>query len=151
MDSWRYGHYFAVWRITPDFRLLKKQVIGHVASVLWVVMATVGLVMLIASVNVANLLLVRADSRQQELSIRAALGAGRARIARELLTESMLLGILGGVFSISVAYGGLELLKTVGTRRVAASQRGVIRWSFGPVHADPLLVLRTTLWLDPRN
>ena len=114
MDSWRDGHYFAIWRITPDFRWLKKQVIGQVGSVLWVVMATVGLVMLIASVNVANLLLVRADSRQQELSIRAALGAGRARIARELLTESILLGVLGGVFSIAIAYGGLELLKQLG-------------------------------------
>ncbi len=114
MGSWPDGHYFAIWRITPNFRSLKKQVIGQVGSVLWVVMATVGLVMLLASVNVANLLLVRADSRQQELSIRAALGAGRARIARELLTESMLMGVLGGVFSIAVAYGGLSLLKTLG-------------------------------------
>ncbi|MGA2561067.1 MAG: ABC transporter permease [Terracidiphilus sp.] len=115
MDSWATnGRYFETWRITPNFRSLKKQVIGQVGSVLWVVMATVGLVMLLASVNVANLLLVRADSRHQELSIRAALGAGRARIARELLTESMLLGVLGGVFSIGVAYGGLRLLKALG-------------------------------------
>jgi len=114
MGSWPYGHYFAVWRITPNFRSLKKQVIGQVGNVLWVVMATVGLVMLLASVNIANLLLVRADSRQQELSIRAALGAGRARIARELLTESILMGVLGGVLSIAVAYGGLRLLKTLG-------------------------------------
>jgi predicted permease len=119
MDSWSNGpgtnpHYYKVWRITPAFRSLKKQVIGEIGSVLWVVMATVGLVMLIASVNVANLLMVRAESRQQELSIRAALGAGRARITRELLTESLLLGLLGGGLSIGVAYGGLRLLKALG-------------------------------------
>ena len=83
---------------------------GRSPSVLWVVMATVGLVMLIACVNIANLLLVRADSRQHELSIRAALGAGRARIARELLFESVTLGLIGGVFALGVAYGGLRLL-----------------------------------------
>ena len=77
-------------------------------------MATVGLVMLIACVNIANLLLVRADSRQHELSIRAALGAGRARIARELLFESIALGIIGGVFALGVAYGGLRLLVAIG-------------------------------------
>jgi predicted permease len=119
MDSWSNGpgtnsHYYEVWRISPNFRYLKRQVIGAIDRLLWVVMATVGLVMLIASVNVANLLMVRAESRQQELSIRAALGAGRARITRELLTESLLLGVLGGVLSIAVAYGGLRLLKAFG-------------------------------------
>ena len=83
MDSWSNGpgtnpHWYEQWRITPAFRSLKQEVIGDVSSVLWVVMATIGLVMLIACTNVANLLLVRADARQQELSIRAALGAGRA-------------------------------------------------------------------------
>lgn len=119
MDSWSNGpgtnpHYYEIWRITPNLRSLKKQVIGEIGSVLWVVMATVGLVMLIASVNVANLLMVRAESRQQELSIRAALGAGRARITRELLTESLLLGLMGGVLSIGVADEGLRLLKALG-------------------------------------
>ena len=70
MDSWTNGpgsnpHYYEVWKITPNFRSLKQQVIGNVGNVLWVVMATVGLVMVIACVNVANLLLVRADARQQ--------------------------------------------------------------------------------------
>jgi predicted permease len=119
MDSWTNGprtnpHYYEVWRITPNLRSLKKQVIGNIGNVLWVVMGTVGLVMLIACVNVANLLLVRAESRHQELSIRAALGAGRARIARELLIESVLLGLLGGAASIGVALAGLRLLKALG-------------------------------------
>jgi predicted permease len=119
MDTWTNGpktnpHFYETWKITPNFRLLKQQVIGSVSSVLWVVMATVGLVMLIACTNVANLLLVRADARQQELAIRAALGAGRARIARELLVESALLGILGGVLAVGVAYAGLRLLVSMG-------------------------------------
>lgn len=119
MDTWTNGqgtnpHYYEVWKITPNFRFLKQQVIGNIGSVLWVVMATVGLVMLIACANVANLLLVRAESRQHELSIRAALGAGRARIARELLVESVVLGLMGGAIAIGVAYAGLRLLVSLG-------------------------------------
>jgi len=119
MDSWSNGpgtnpHFYERWRITPAFRSLKQRVVGDVSGVLWTVMATVGLVMLIACTNVANLLLVRAESRQQELAIRAALGAGRARIARELLTESVSLGLMGGVIAIGVAYAGLRLLTAIG-------------------------------------
>jgi predicted permease len=119
MDSWTNGpgsnpHYYDRWKIVPALLSLKQQVIGNIAQVLWVVMATLGLVMLIACTNVANLLLVRAESRQQELSIRAALGAGRGRIARELLFESLILGLLGGIFAIGIAYEGLRLLVTIG-------------------------------------
>ncbi|HEX4285447.1 MAG TPA: ABC transporter permease [Terracidiphilus sp.] len=115
MNSWTNGpgtnpHWYEHWRITPAFRPLKQEVVGEVSKVLWVVMATIGVVMLIACTNVANLLLVRAEARQQELSVRAALGAGRGRIARELLMESLVLGLLGGLFAVAIAYQGLRLL-----------------------------------------
>jgi predicted permease len=120
MDSWTNGYggdshfYERVWKIAPAIRPMKQEVIGNVASVLWVVMATIGLVMLIACTNVANLLLVRAEGRHQELAIRAALGAGRARIAREVLTECVLLALIGGVAGIGVAEAGLRLLAAIG-------------------------------------
>ncbi len=108
------SHFYETWKITPMLRPLKQEVIGDTRDVLWVVMATIGLVMLIACTNVTNLLLVRADARQQELSIRAALGAGRGRMVRELLLESVLLGLLGGVLGVGVAYAGLLLLAAIG-------------------------------------
>ena len=119
MDSFSNGpgtnpHFYERWKITPALHSLKQEVVGNVGSVLWVVMATIGVVLLIACTNVANLLLVRAEARQQELSIRAALGAGRARIARELLMESVLLGLIGGVLGIGVAAAGLKLLARIG-------------------------------------
>jgi predicted permease len=88
--------------------------VGSIHAVLWVVMGTIGVVMLIACTNVANLLLVRADVRQQELAVRSALGAGRWRIARELLMESVTLGLLGGAAGVAVAYAGLRLLTAIG-------------------------------------
>ena len=119
MDSWSNGpgtdsHFYENWRITPAIRPLKQEVVGGVSDVLWVVMATIGLVMLIACANVTNLLLVRAEVRRQELALRSALGAGTARIIGALLVESVTLGLLGGVLAIGVADGGLRLLAAIG-------------------------------------
>jgi predicted permease len=119
MDSWSNGpgidsHFYEIWRITPALRPLKEEVIGSIGNVLWLVMGTIGVVMLIACTNVANLLLVRADARQQELAVRAALGAGRGRIAWELLLESLCLGLLGGVLGVGIAYEGLRILAAIG-------------------------------------
>jgi predicted permease len=119
MDSWTNGpgsdpHFYLTWKITPALLSLKEQMVGSVGNLLWVVMATIGVVMLIACTNVANLMLVRADARQQELAVRSALGAGRWRIARELLMESVTLGILGGAVGVGAAYAGLRLLTAIG-------------------------------------
>jgi predicted permease len=119
MDSWSNGpgtdpHSYEAWRIAGALRPLKNDVIGSIAGVLWVLMGTIGIVMLIACANVANLLLVRAEARQQELAIRAALGAGSGRIVHELVVESCLLGLVGGVAGLGLAYAGLRLLVAVG-------------------------------------
>jgi predicted permease len=97
-------------RLTPNVMTLKDDLVGDVQRVLWVLMGTIAVVLLIACANVANLLLVRADSRQQELAIRAALGAGTGRIAREMLLESVSLAVLGGAVGLGLAFGGLRLL-----------------------------------------
>ena len=119
MDSWSNGpgsnpHIYETWRITPAIRPLKQEVIGNVSEVLWVVMGTIGVVMLITCANLANLLLVRVEARQQELAVRAALGAGWARIVRGLLVESLLLGLLGGALGVGLAYAGVRFLMTMG-------------------------------------
>ncbi|MEO8052002.1 MAG: ABC transporter permease [Acidobacteriota bacterium] len=97
-------------RIGPNVRPFKRDLTGDVGGVLWVLMGTVGLVLLIACANVANLMLVRAEARQQELSIRAALGAGWHRIAGELLSEALFLAVAGGLAGVGLAYAGLKLL-----------------------------------------
>jgi predicted permease len=97
-------------RLAPKLRSLKQLVVGDIGKTLWMLMGTLGFVLLIACANVANLLLVRAEGRQHELAIRAALGASWRHIARGLLTESVLLGILGGALGLSLAYGAVRAL-----------------------------------------
>src|SRR6266481_1755123 len=96
--------------IGPNVRPLKRDVVGDVGSVLWVLMGSIGMVLLIACANVANLLLVRVEGRRQELAVRAALGASRGRIAGELLLESVILGLLGSMVGLGLAYVALRVL-----------------------------------------
>lgn len=98
-------------RLKPNLRPLKRDITGDIGAALSVLMGALGLVFLLVCANVANLVLVRAQARRQEFAIRAALGAGWSRIARELLVESLTLGLLGGACGMALAYGAVQILK----------------------------------------
>jgi predicted permease len=99
--------------IGPNVRPLKRDVVGDAGSVLWVLMGSIGMVLLIACANVANLLLVRVEGRRQELALRAALGASWGRIAGELWLESLSLGFLSSLLGLGLAWGALRALVVI--------------------------------------
>jgi predicted permease len=97
-------------RIGPNVRPLSADVVGDVGPMLWILLSTVGVVLLIACANVANLSLVRAEGRHQEFAVRTALGASRWQIARSMLGESLALALVGGALGVGLARAGLALL-----------------------------------------
>jgi putative ABC transport system permease protein len=116
-------------RLGPNIKPLKENVVGDIGKMLWILMGSIGLVLLIACANVANLLLVRVEGRRQELAVRAALGASWSRIASEMLFESMVLGVLGSVIGLGLAYGALRVLVAVAPRGLPrVAEIGIDGW-----------------------
>src|SRR3569833_437733 len=139
---------------------LQKQVVGDVRRALLVLLGSVALVLLIACANVANLLLARAAGREKEVAIRTALGADWQRIARQLLTESILLGILGGITGLVVARVSLMAVRTMNPGNIPRlDETGidgtVMAFTFGIALASGILFGLAPVWraikLDPNS
>jgi predicted permease len=112
------NEYPANGRLTFGIVPLGDQVVGGVRRAIWVLVGAVAFVLLIACANVANLQLARAIAREKELAVRAALGAGRARLARLVFSESVVLAFAGGVAGIAFAYGAIAFIRALGTESV---------------------------------
>jgi putative ABC transport system permease protein len=116
----------------PIVRSLEEQLVGDIAAPLWILLGTVGIVLLVACANVANLLIVRAEGRRRDLAVRRALGAGRGGLIRSQMAEALLLSLAGGVAGVLLAWAGVPLL-------VRAAPESIPRLSSVGLHPTALL------------
>jgi putative ABC transport system permease protein len=107
---------------------LQAEVVSSVRPALLVLLGAVAFVLLIASVNVANLLLARAEARRREIAIRGAMGAGLARLARQFVTEGILLALCGAISGLALAYGGVRLVQLTNAGGIPRADEIVMDW-----------------------
>ena len=124
------------FRLAPDVHPLSQDLVGDVSSMLWVLFGAVGLLLVVACANVANLFLVRGEARRQEIAVQLALGAGLRRIAGQLLGESLTLSLISGALGLGLAYGGLSLLRALAPGRLPRLDE---------VSIEPVVVLFTVI------
>jgi len=103
-----------IWVVKP----LVDQIVGDLSAILLVVMSATGLLLVLACVNVTNLMLARGAARAREMAVRVALGASRGRIVRQLLTESIILATVGAASGLALAYGGIRLMMSAGAGKL---------------------------------
>ena len=130
-------------RHRPVVKPLREQLVGKISTALWILLGTVGIVFLVACVNVANLFTVRAENRRVELSVRRALGAGRGDLVRPQVTDALLLAAAGGAAGAVIAWAGVPLLVRAAPDAVAGGFAGAPIPGLAAAHLDRTALLFT--------
>jgi putative ABC transport system permease protein len=130
-------------RHRPVVKPLREQLVGRISTALWILLGTVGIVFLVACVNVANLFTVRAESRRVELSVRRALGAGRIDLVRPQVTDALLLAAAGGALGAVISWAGVPLLVRAAPDAVAGGFSGAPIPGLAAAHLDRTALLFT--------
>ena len=129
LNSQTYRAFLTDGEYAPRVNLVKEDLVGELKRPLWILLGTVGMLLLIACANVANLFLVRAEGRQRELAVRMALGAGRARLVMQLMAEALLLAAIGSAAGVGLAAAGLPALVSAAPPSIPRLSRISLDWT----------------------